>query len=219
MLAQPAVLRGAGIAAVISTLLCTPRLLLWPKPPYPLWFFEWLLLLGGAVLWAFVFAWYPQYTGRPAMTLRLKPGAFWAATLSGVTLALGLHWLADPAWRKALPGDFPQNVKQWGAALLFRLGFTELFLVFAPFSWLLRLSRGSTLAVPLTVAFGAFVMLARDRQVGGALPPHVLAELLAYRMVESLVSVYFFVRGGAVAVWWWCGLLQSRFLLTLAQGG
>jgi hypothetical protein len=62
------------IAAAISALVCYPRLSLWANRVYPLWYLEAVLLLGGTVLWAFVFAWHTKYTGRPVFNWKCEPG-------------------------------------------------------------------------------------------------------------------------------------------------
>jgi len=48
---------------------------------------------------------------------------------------------------------------------------------------------------------------------GGA----VVFRLLAVRGVAEALSVYLYLRGGALLVWWWDLLLQSRHLLNLVS--
>src|SRR5258708_40307359 len=83
-LAEPKVLRSALIAALLSALVCFPRLSLWSTRVYPLWYLEALLFLGGTVLWAFVFAWHTNYTGLPVFTSDVRRGAFLAASCAGL---------------------------------------------------------------------------------------------------------------------------------------
>lgn len=217
-LAQPRVLKSAGVAALITSALCCPRLMQWHERRYSVWYLATLLVLGGTVLWAFVFAWYEQYTRRPVFTLKVGRGVFAAATAAGVAVALAQHWLVDPWLRARVPQDYPANLGQWSGMTLFSLAFTQLFLVFAPLSWLLRLTRGRAMAVPLTVLFGALVMMAKHRGLANPLPAALFTGLLAARLAQGLVSVYFFLRGGAALVWWWSLLILSRHLLALAGG-
>lgn len=138
-LAQPEVMKSAAIAASLSALLCLPRILLWPKRPFPVWYVEATLFLGGFVFWAFVFAWHSEYSRRPVFTLKIKPNLLAMATLAGILTAVGLHFFLDPALRITTPDDYPANLKDWIAMTLFTLSFTQLLLVFAPFAWLIRL--------------------------------------------------------------------------------
>jgi hypothetical protein len=212
-LGQPEVLRSASLAGLLTALVCYPRLALATNLAHPIWYLEALLFLGGIILWAFVFAWHPQYTHRPVVTFRIPPLAFGLATATGLFGALVLHFWLDPTLRTELPEDYPLTFKHWLAATLFSLAFTQLFVVFAPFAWLLRLSRRKAMALLLTVLFGVFVMLVRNR--AATIPPWLLAALLVVRVLVGFLSVYFFWRGGVLLVWWWNLLLQSRHLLKL----
>jgi len=211
-LAQPAVLKSALIAGLLSAAVSYPRLSQWHGSPYPLWYLESLLLVGAVVLWAFVFAWHTQYTRRPVFTLNFGWRLFALTTASGLLLTLALHWWVDPWLRAQAPQDYPADLEQWLAMTLFSLAFTQLFLVVAPFAWLLRLSRGNTMAVPLTVLFGAVALFVKFRSPSTPLPPGMFAALLAARLVLSLASVYLLLRGGVLLVWWWGLLLQGRLL-------
>src|SRR5689334_23331276 len=95
-LAQPEVVRSAIIAACVSAALCLPRLLLWSTRKYPIWYLEAVLLLGGTVLWAFVFAWHTKYTQRPVVTLKIEWLPLAIATVAGVALATVMHFFFVP---------------------------------------------------------------------------------------------------------------------------
>ncbi len=214
-LAQPEVLRAATIAALASSVASYPRLSQWSTRIYPLWYLEALLFLGGIVLWAFVFAWHTKYTQRRVFTLNLGLAPLGLATFSGILLGLLLHLFVDPALRARTPEDYPATVEQWLAMTLFSLAFTQLYLVFSPFAWLIRLFRRPEPAAVLTVLFGVFVMAIKNYRSPAPLPPSLSAELLLVRLVVSAGSVYLFWRGGVGLVWWWGLLLQSRYLLKL----
>ena len=214
-LAQPGVLKSAVIAAALSALVCLPRLLLWPTRHYPLWYLSALLFLGGTVLWAFVFAWHTKYSGLPVFTGNVQSKHFQAATVSGVLMAILLRIFLDPAARSLIPDDYPVTPGQWLAMTLFSLGFTQLFLVFAPFAWMLRLSRNKTVAVVFTIVFGVVVLLIKTRSSPTPLPLGLAAGLVLVRVASGMLSVYFYLRGGILLVWWWGLLVLSRHLIGL----
>src|SRR2546422_886393 len=140
-LAQPGVLKAAITAAVTSALVCYPRLALWPNRVYPLWYLEALLVLGGTGLWGFVFAWHTKYTGRPVFTVKVEVIPLALATVAGLAAAVLLHILVDPYLRIRNPEEYPATIWEWSAKTLFGLAFTQLFLIFAAFAWLVRLVR------------------------------------------------------------------------------
>jgi hypothetical protein len=214
-LAQPAVLRSATVAASLGALACYPRLVLAPELAYPIWYLEALLFLGGIVLWAFVFAWHAAYSQRPVFSLDMGAAPVMASTASGLAAAAIMHLGFDPLFRSQLPNDYPDSLTHWMAMTLFSLAFTQLFLVFAPFAWLIRLVRASKLAALLTVLFGVFVMAVRAHSAPAPAPMWLLIDLLLVRLAVGGLSLYFYLRGGVLLVWWWVLLLQSRHLWRL----
>jgi hypothetical protein len=214
-LAQPEVLKSAGTAALISSLACFPRLWLWPDRRYDLWYLEACMFLGSIVLWAFVFAWHTQYTRRPVFTLKPGRAPFLLATLSGVGAAILLRVWLDPSLRLRTPADYPATIEQWIALVLFSLAFNQLFLVFAPFAWAMRLFQNVAMAAILTVLFGVFVLLIKNHASPNPMSAALLFGLLAVRLAVGARSVPFFLRSGVVLVWWWGLLLESRHLWQL----
>src|ERR1043166_6413456 len=157
-LAQPQVMASAAIAAALSAILSLPRMLLWEDRPFSAWYPEAIILSCGFVLWAFVFAWHTEYTHRPLFTLKINPTVFAAATVSGLIAGVALHWLLDPSLRTRNPQDYPVDFRHWVATTLFALAFTQLFLFYAPFAWVMRLFRNEKVATWLTVALGVLVL-------------------------------------------------------------
>ena len=202
-------------AAAIASVLCLPRLWLWSERKHPLWYLEVLLLLGGTVLWAFVFAWHPKYTGQPVFRVKIEPALVATITLIGLGIATLLYFLLDPRLRIMIPADYPRNLQEWAAMTLFSLAFTQVFLVLAPFAWLMRLFRDRATAIGLTVLFGLFVMVLKNQSSPTPLPLGLFSGLLALRVVTGLLSIYCYLRGGALLVWWWTLLLETRHLATL----
>jgi hypothetical protein len=211
-LAQPKVMTAAAVAAACSALLCLPRMVLWATRPFALWYFEATIFLGGFVLWAFVFAWHTEYTRRPVFTLKIKPSLFIAATLAGVLCALVLHFVFDPAMRPIMPQEYPVNFQGWLAAALFGLAFTDLFLIFAPYAWLVRLIRNERIAAGLTVAFSVAVWLLKFQSSPHTIPTWLFCELFVLRMAQSIFGVWFYMRGGVLLVWWIGFLIEARHL-------
>ena len=183
---------------------------------YLLWYLEALLFLCAIVLWAFVFAWHTSYTRREVF--RLKPGAavFASATLAGVVCAVGLHFFLDPALRVQTPEDYPANVIEWIAQTLFALGLSQLFLLFAPFAWLLRLFQNRSVATLLTVLFGVFVLAIKTGSSPKPYPLPLFSALLLVRIVSGSLGVFFYLRGGVSLVWWLGLLIEARHLLNLS---
>jgi hypothetical protein len=215
-LGQPAVLKAAVVAALGTAAASYPRFLVAPRLRYEVWYLLTLLFLGAIVLWAFVFAWHAQYSGRPVFALSPPRRVVGLATAAGLGCGLLLHFFLDPAMRSRTPADYPQTVGQWLAMVMFSLAFVQLFLVFAPFAWLVRLFRHVPTATLLTVLFGVFVLAVKNRSPETPMPLLLMLGLLVFRIAGGLFSVYFYLRGGVLVVWWWALLVQSRHLIRLA---
>jgi hypothetical protein len=209
-LAQPEVIRSALIAALISALSSYPVLALWPARTLPIWYLESTLFLGGTVLWGFVFGWYTKYTLQPLFTFARS--AFVEATIAGLLGGAIMGFLLDPTLQKLVPTDYPADRIHWLAATLFALGFSQLFLVFAPFSWCLRLSRNPEFALGLTVMFGVMVVAMKQFRVSQPLPGLVFFEVLVFRVMSGFFSARLFLKGGILPVCWFGLLIQSRLL-------
>jgi hypothetical protein len=201
---------------LVSTALSLPRMLLWEKRPYSAWYIEAILFCCGFVLWAFVFAWHTEYTHRPLFTLRIKPLLFAGATLVGLIAALGHHWLLDPSLRATNPEDYPPDLRHWVAHLLFTLSFNELFLLFAPFAWAMRLFRNEKVATWMIVALGVLLLVLKTNASPLPLSTPLLLALALLQIASAFFSVWFYVRGGIFLAWWIAFLLEARHLLTFA---
>jgi hypothetical protein len=213
-LARPDVLRSAVIAGLGSALVCWPRIATAPHQHYPLWYLEAVALSGSILLWGFVFAWHTKYTQRPVFTLNAAAAPFALASSAGLATALFWHFAVDPWLRVKTPGNYPTTMDQWLAMTLFSLGLKQLFFVFAPFAWLIRLFGKKEPAFILTVVFGLTVILIRECRLASPLlaEPFFLG-LLVLRGAAQALSVYLYIRGGVLLVWWWDLLFLSRHLL------
>jgi hypothetical protein len=216
-LAQARTLRAAALAAAVTAVACLPRLWLWTRRAYPLWYLEAVLFLGTIVLWAFVFAWHTRYSGRPVFTLRPGFIPFASATLAGVVCAVALRFFLDPAFQKQTPADYPNNSQQWLAMTLFHLAFNQLVLLFAPFDWLLRLLQNVRQATWLTILLGVFVVAVKASQSPVPCPLPLLLALIIVRGVSGWLGVYFYLRGGVILVWWLGFVIELRHLLDLTD--
>jgi magnesium-transporting ATPase (P-type) len=212
LLLQPKVLNLAVIAALASALACYPRISLWTGRSAPIWYLEGAIFLCGIVLWSFVFAWHEPYTHRPVFVLKPEPKLFLAATLIGIVAAVVFHLWLDPSLRSKLPDEYPASLQQWFAQVLFALAFNQLFLLFAPFAWLMRLFKNRQAAISLTVLFGVCILAMKIRSLPTPVPPLPLAALLAGRIVMGFLAVSFYLRGGVLLVWWWTLLFEARLL-------
>jgi hypothetical protein len=213
--AQPRVLMLASIAALVTTLACHLRLMYWPNRPDPVLFLESVIFLCSIVLWGFVFAWHTPYTKRPVLALKIEPRLFTAVTLAGVVVAAGYHLFLDPTLRLKTPEEYPADLSQWLALALFSLAFNQLFFVFAPFAWLIRLLHNVRAAIILTVLFGAVVLAIKTHSTSTPISPMLFAAFLAGRIVMGFLAVSFYLRGGVLLSWWWTLLIEARHLLDL----
>jgi len=216
-LAQPRVLILATITALATTMACYPRLSFWLNRSVPIWYLEAVIFICGIILWSFVFAWHTPYAHRPVFTFKIEPWLFAIVTLAGIVAATVLHLFLDPSLRLKLPEDYPADPEQWFALVLFSLAFNQLFLVFAPFAWLIRLFQNRWVATCLTVLFSAIVMAIKIRSTPAPFPPPLFAALLAGRVVMGFLAVSFYLRGGVLLSWWWTLLIEARHLLDLAD--
>ena len=137
-------------------------------------------------------------------------------TVAGIAAATGLHLFLDPSLRLKVPEDYPTGSEQWFALVLFSIAFNQLFLIFAPFAWLIRLFQNRRVATGVTVLFGAIVLAIKIRHLPTPVPPPLFAMLLAGRVVMGFLAVSFYLRGGVLLSWWWTLLIEARHLLDLA---
>src|ERR1017187_1995553 len=191
-LLQPRILNLAAIAALASALACYPRLSLWLNRSSPIWYLETSIFLCGIVLWGFVFAWHTPYTHRPVFVLKPESGPFIAATLVGIIAAMAFHLFLDPSLRSKIPAEYPADLKQWFAWVLFSLAFNQLFLLFAPFAWLMRLFQNRWVATGLTVLFGACVLAMKIQSLPTPVLPLLLAAVLTAEIVTGVLAVAFY---------------------------
>jgi hypothetical protein len=215
-LAQPRVLKLAGIASLVTALACYPRLSFWLNRPSSIWYLEAVMFLCSIILWSFVFAWHTQFAHRPVFTLKIEPRLFAIVTVAGIVVATGYHLFLDPSLRLKTPEEYPADAKQWLAIVLFSLAFNQLYFVFAPFAWLIRLFQNRRMAICLTVLFGAIVLAIKYQASTTPIPSLLFATLLAVRIGMGFLSVSFYLRGGVLLSWWWTLLIEARHLFDLA---
>jgi hypothetical protein len=215
-LAKIEVIKSAAIAALLGCLACYPRLDLWSDRPYPIWYLELLLVLGGSVFWAFVFAWHTKYNNRPVFNLKPGPMPFTIVTLAAVLLASLQFFVFDPPLRARLPNEYPSNAHELIATILFSLSFTHLFLVFAPFDWAMRLFKHQSVAITVVILLGMIVIVQKLQSMPETMPPGLVVMFVVARGLSSLVAVWLYARYGVALVWWWSLLLQARYLLTIS---
>jgi hypothetical protein len=205
-------LQSAAVAAAISTLVCYPRLALWSERPNALWFLGVMLLLVSFLLWSFVFAWYPQHLRRPVIQSQPAVSTWALAVMGGAVGGLLLLFAVDPTLRNVRPTDYPTTLAAWIFATLFNLGFSQLFLCYAPMAFFLRLFRQPAVAVGLTVLFGLGLLAAQLDVVGFELEPRFVLGLYLLRALFGGIAALLFLRGGLLPAATWTLLLECRLL-------
>ncbi len=211
-LLQPCVLGTASAAALVSALACYPRLTLWVQRPGPLWYLEATIFICCIMLWGFVFAWHEPYTHRPVFVRHLELVPLVAATVAGLAVGAVFHWWIDPSLRAKFPEEYPPDLAHWLAAIPFVLAFNQLFLVFAPFDWLMRLTKSRWLAAGIIGLWRAILLLLNMHRLQVSISPSLLTVLLAGRMTAGFFVVWLYWRGGVFLVGWWVFLLECRHL-------
>ncbi len=73
------------------------------------------------------------------------------------------------------------------------------------------------MALPLTILFGVFVLYEKLTTLKTPPPVGLVLELAALRVVGGYLTLYFYLNGGAVLVWWTVLLVQLRHLPGLMQ--
>jgi hypothetical protein len=202
----------AALAAAITTTICFPRLALWTERPNALWFLATMLLLVSFLLWSFVFAWYPQSSGRPVIQIS-PPFLVWIlAVVGGLLAGAILLLLVDPTLRRVRPDDYPTSLPAWSFNALFNLGFSQLFLCYAPIAFFLRLFRQPVAAVGLTILFGLGLLAAQMNTLDMDLAPRFLLVLYLVRAGFGGIAALLFLRGGLLPAATWTMLLECRLL-------
>jgi hypothetical protein len=213
-LAKPVVMRNAALAAALCTLACWPRLALWLERREALWFLLAVVCCCSFFLWDFVFAWQEQYGGRPVFQ-KPAPQLWLAVTLAAIAVACAKLAWADPVLRPLRPDDFPKDFASLGGMTLFSAALVTPLLLFAPFAFFLRLTRSVQCSSIGTVLLGMFVAWTAAGLKEPALPPHVLAGVVAGWATGGAWGLVLYHRGGAALVWWWGAVVQARHLAEL----
>lgn len=217
-LLQTRVLLWATLAALGSALASYPRFLLWADRKAPVEFLVISIFVCAIVLWAFVFAWHQTYTQRPIFWVKWDLKIFSAVTLAGLISANLWHWWLDPVLKQKMPDEFPADGQQWLAHTVFSLGFSQLFLTFAPFDWWMRLCRHQKASVVLTALFGVAIVALKLDAKHAAVSPELWAVLLIAKFIGGVLLAFFYLRGGMALAWWWAFLIETRHLADYIPG-
>jgi hypothetical protein len=217
-LAQPRVLLHATYGAVITTLACYPRLAIWLDRPYTTFYSCVMVLWTTFILWAFVFAWQPKYARRPVTNFQCPRGIWIIATVYGVIGAVLLRIFMDPQLRLTTPKDYPADWHSWIAMCLFVLAMDTLLFCFAPYAFFMRLLRRPDISLALTVMFGIFVQVLKINSFRPWPPAMLIVELVVVHVIGGFMSVYLYIKGGTLPVWWAVFLLQLRQAYDLMTG-
>jgi hypothetical protein len=211
-LTRPGVIKITVCAALATALLCLPRLSLWSNRGYPIWYLDGVIFIVGFVLWGFVFAWHTKYTGQPVFTLNISARGYAFVTLAGIGVAVALRLFLDPLAKQAMPEDYPVNLEQWLARCLFALSLDQLFLVFAPVAWLMRLFKSRKIAFVLTVLLGLVVLIFKIQHLHTPITPTLFSALFIARLIAGILSVGIYLRGGGLLTLWLRFVVELHFL-------
>ncbi|MBG87051.1 MAG: hypothetical protein CMO80_09155 [Verrucomicrobiales bacterium] len=212
---QPKVLRRAGLAALVGTVACIPRLNYWPDRPDAVWFLAGLLAWCLFVMWGFVFGWEEKYGQAKPLAFKADPKAWGAIVLGGILAAILAARFTDPVFREIAPEEYPGSIKQWLAFVAFYLSLELIFVCFAPLAFFARLAENAQLAAGLTIGLGLAVMFLKL----GTLPesPHlgVLIWLAVFRIAYSGACISLYRWGGILPVYTLGLIVQARLLVGL----
>jgi len=212
-LGKTEVLRAAGIATLLTGAACYPRLSIWDMLEGRVFANLLVLMWCIFVLWAFVFAWHKEYFRQSPIRQDL-PGRFWAAIGSaGLVTAVLLRFALDPWLRGVAPWDYPESGMEWMAVVLFAVFFGALFLVFAPFAFFIRLTRNIRFSCVATVLGAVTVMSLRYLATADDRSAATMAILGLVFAGQAAVSLTLYLKGGALAVWLFLFLVETRHLI------
>lgn len=209
-LGKSEVLKSAGIAALLTGGAIYPRLSIWDKMEGQVFANLLVLMWCVFVLWAFVFAWHKEYSGKEPLRFDLTAVTWAGVTALGVVVALALRFLLDDHLREIAPWNYPETAMEWLAVALFGIFFVSLFLVFAPFAFFLRLTRSKTVSFVLTVVGAAVVMALRFAATSGGGPEMWMFAGMGACQAAIVLGLH--LRFGAFGVWWFLALVEARHL-------
>ena len=212
-LVRPNVIRGAAVAAIITTLACLPRLLGWVHLAYAAWFLVAVLAWASFILWSFVLGWHHRFLDSQPFVFPRNTQPWWIATVGGLTAASILFGVVDPMLRRIAPNEYPAGLASWAGMAMFDLAFVQLFVTFAPFDFFLRLFRKPWLAAWLAVVFGLFLLFLKIRSVEHAFSNGEMMFLFAGRLAIGGITAWLYWKAGTIPVLWFAFLLELRHLV------
>lgn len=205
----------AGVAALATAMLCTPRLITWADRTEHIWYLWLGLLWSSFFMWSFVMGWHPVYARRSIFHVSSKPVWIMATVIAGVMGAVLLTLTVDPVLRELRPELFPRTIPAWTSRTLFTISFEQLFYSLAPLAFFLRLIKKPNVAMCATVALSVMVMSLKLTSVGMASHPGMMLQLLVIRAITQSILLFFYWRCGYWSVALILLLAESRHLATL----
>lgn len=217
-LSKTSVLLPAAVAALVTLMVCAPRLVLWSDRTDHLGIL--MTALGGTawVMWSFLIGWLPEYGGQKWWKVEgwkpHVPIALAVVVLGNAVLALAL----DPHVRAWVPKDYPRDGISWVAMTGFSGSFEWLFLTAAPYAFAVRLSRHPGFASGFAIVFATFVLMLKVDQARDALAWSRVLVLILARVSFSVIQIWSLRRLGACGSILLTMSLQLRHLLFLQAG-
>jgi len=185
------------------------------KATFPVWYLMLLVFLVTSILWGFVFAWHTTYSQRPVFTLKLEFKPWLAATFAGLCGACIWSFALDPLLQLKIPQEYPTDPRHWFAMTLSTLSLGLLFLIFAPYAWLIRLFRNQWVAISFTVLLGVVVLIMKTKAAPVPVSVSLFTALILLRIVSVTCSLLLYLRGGLLLTMWFVLLIEARHLFKL----
>jgi hypothetical protein len=202
----------AAIAAAVTALASWPRMAMWADRPAGVGFCVFAIWWTACFLWGFVFAWHEEETHRPLFQYRWPAKVAAGTVLGGIAVGLVAHFWFDPAVRQYTPEAFPHGRVEWVAMLLFAIFFEQLFVCYAAFSVLVRLSHRIRVAFTIAICLGIFVFWYKVTSLPSVPPASMIVAMLFGRILIQSATLYLYVRGGFLLASLWTFILYLRYL-------
>jgi len=200
-LADRDVMKKAGVAAVASGVLCLPRLMMWEDRVKAWWLMGAILVWAMFFLWLFVFAWHEHHGGGKVVRWKVEGRIWLVVVVASVLWGVFLAAFVDPSLKAWNPKEFPTDGLDVLARVAFAVSLESLFLLFAPFALMIRLTGKVGAAYGLTLVFVMLVAGLKMISLEYQLSAGWMLALFAMRLLGSGVLLLLYLRKGVLPVW------------------
>ena len=195
------VMKQSVVAALGVGLFCLPRIVFWEDRP-DFWLLMWGILVWCLFfLWLFVFAWHELYGENRIFQWKVAPKILLPVVAISLVWSLILATCCDPVLRELNPKEYPDSELDTVVRTFFTVSLESLFLLFAPFAILLRLSKSVKAAYCLTLVLALLTAGMKMNSLANQLPLPWMGALFGIRLVGSGLLLWLYVKKGAPIVW------------------